>query len=98
MFTSGVLIHISPSYIKKVITEIHRCAKNYIWGFEYYADAYAQVPYRGKKNMLWKTDFAKLYLDSFNDLTLVKERKMKYLYDQNVDAMFLLKKKIRPVQ
>lgn len=92
VFTSGVLIHISPSNIKKVIGEIYRCSKSYIWGFEYYADNYVEISYRGKKNMLWKTNFAKLYLDSFKDLKLVKERKTTYLNNGNMDSMFLLKK------
>ena len=92
VFTSGVLIHISPSDIHKALDEIHRCSKEYIWGFEYYADEYTEVTYRGNKNLLWKTDFAKLYLDSFYDLELVKEKKIKYLDNENVDAMFLIKK------
>jgi len=92
VFTSGVLIHISPENIKKVIQEIYRCTKKYIWGSEYYADNYTEVVYRGKKNLLWKTNFPKLYLDNFNDLKLVKEKKLKYLNNENIDVMFLLKK------
>lgn len=92
VFTSGVLIHISPSDIHKALDEIYRCSKKYIWGFEYYADEYTEVTYRGNKDLLWKTDFAKLYLDSFDDLELVKEEKIKYLENENVDAMFLIKK------
>jgi pseudaminic acid biosynthesis-associated methylase len=85
VFTSGVLIHIAPSDIHKAITEICRCSDKYIWGFEYYADKYTKVEYREHKNMLWKTNFAKLYLDSFDDLELIKEQRLKYL-------MFLIKK------
>lgn len=92
VFTSGVLIHISPSDIHKALDEIYRCSKKYIWGFEYYADEYTEVTYRGNKDLLWKTDFAKLYLDSFDDLELVKEKKIKYLENENVDTMFLIKK------
>jgi len=75
-FTSGLLIHISPSDIKKVMREIYRTSKKYIWGFEYYAPHYTQVLYRGKKNILWKTNFPKLYLALFKDLKLVKEKKL----------------------
>lgn len=92
VFTSGVLIHIAPSDIHKAITEIYRCAKRYIWGFEYYADSYTEVVYRERKNMLWKTNFAKLYLDSFDDLELIKEQQLKHLNNENVDTMFLIKK------
>lgn len=41
--------------------------------------------------MLWKTNFPKLYLDNFKSLKLVKERKLKYRDNDNIDVMFLLK-------
>jgi len=34
VFTSGVLIHISPGNINRVLDEIYRCSREYIWGFE----------------------------------------------------------------
>lgn len=93
VFTSGVLVHIAPSNVKKAMKEIYRCAKNYIWGFESYDDKLTEVVYRGNKNMIWKTNFSKLYLDSFKDLKLVKEKKVKYKTEKGeIDLMFLLKK------
>ena len=92
VFTSGVLIHLSPKDLDKALDEIHRCAKNYIWGFEYYADEYQSVPYRGRDDLLWKGNFAQCYLDRFSDLELVKERRLPYIGEDNVDAMFLLKR------
>ena len=92
VFTSGLLIHIPPSNIKKVMKEIYRCAKKYIFGFEYYADNYTEVPYRGKRNMLWKANFLGLYLKFFKNLKLVKEKKVKYLNSDNMDTVFLLRK------
>jgi pseudaminic acid biosynthesis-associated methylase len=94
VFTSGLLIHIAPPDIEMVMREIHRCAKEYIWGFEYYADKYTEIIYRKKKNLLWKANFAQLYLNLFDDLELIKEKKLKYLNDSNIDLMFLLKKKV----
>lgn len=93
MFTSGLLIHIAPSDINIVMKEIRRCTKDYIWGFEYFAKDYTEVIYRGEKKLLWKTDFAKLYLNLFDDLELIKEKRLKYLNNDKIDAMFLLKKK-----
>lgn len=93
VFTSGLLIHIAPSDIEVVIQEIHRCTKEYIWGFEYYADKHTEIVYRAKKNLLWKANFPRLYLDLFGDLELVKEKRLKYLNNDNIDIMFLLKKK-----
>lgn len=92
VFTSGVLIHIAPTDIMEALKEIHRCTNKYIWGLEYFAEEYTQVTYRGNKELLWKTDFKKLYLDNFKDLNLVKEKKFKYLRGNNVDSMFLLQK------
>ncbi len=72
VFTSGLLIHIAPTEINIALREIHRCAKKYIWGFEYYSDKYAEVIYRGKKKLLWKANFLKSYLNLFKDLELVR--------------------------
>jgi len=93
VFTSGLLIHIAPYDINIALQEIHRCTKKHIWGFEYYADEYTEIIYRGEKNLLWKANFPRLYLDLFHDLELVKEERLKYLDNDNVDIMFLLKKR-----
>lgn len=92
VFTSGLLIHIAPDDINAVLDEIYRCTKQYIWCFEYYADVYTKIEYRGHMDLLWKTDFSKLFLDRFIDLRLVKEEHFKYIASDNVDAMFLCQK------
>jgi pseudaminic acid biosynthesis-associated methylase len=93
VFTSGVLIHISPSNLPCVLNEIHRCTRDYIFGFEYFSDVTREIPYRGNSDLLWKADFAGIYQELFNDLGLQKEERIKYLQNENVDTMFLLKKK-----
>lgn len=93
VFTSGVLIHINPDDLNMVMREIYRCTREYIWGFEYYADQYSEITYRGRKNLLWKANFAKLYLDKFEDLELLEEKRIKYLDNDNVDSMFLISKR-----
>jgi len=92
VFTSGVLIHINPSDIVWALREILRCTREYIWGFEYYADEHTEITYRGHKELLWKADYAKLYLQRFEDLKIVEEERLKYLDSDNIDTMFLLKK------
>jgi len=92
VFTSGLLIHINPDDSSIAMAEIYRCASEYVWGFEYYADKYSEIPYRGRRNLLWKGDFAKLYCDQFSDLELVQEKRIKYLDNDNVDSMFLIRK------
>jgi len=93
VFTSGLLIHIAHYDINLVLNEIYRCTKEYIWGFEYYEEKYTEIIYRGKKDLLWKANFAQLYLNLFENIKLIKEKKIKYLNNDNIDVMFLLKKK-----
>lgn len=93
VFTHGVLIHISPENITKVIDEIYRVSNKYIWGLEYYADKYTDLDYHGQKNIMWKTNFSKLYQETKKDLTLQKEELLPYLNEKNlVDQMYLLSK------
>lgn len=54
VFTSGVLIHIGPEDLARAVSEIYRCSRKYIWGFEYYAPVATQVTYRGCEDLLWK--------------------------------------------
>jgi pseudaminic acid biosynthesis-associated methylase len=93
VFTSGLLIHIAPEDIYDVLDEIHRCAKQYIWCFEYYSDVYTSIPYRGHDDLLWGANFSKLFLDRFHNLKLVREEHFRYLNNKNVDTMFLLEKR-----
>jgi pseudaminic acid biosynthesis-associated methylase len=92
VFTSGVLIHISPSDLPKALREIYRCSRHWIWGFEYYSPNPTEISYRGHNNLLWKMDYASRYLQEFSDLDLVKEEHVPYLESANVDSMFLLKR------
>jgi pseudaminic acid biosynthesis-associated methylase len=93
VFTSGVLIHIAPEDLVKALEEIHRCSRQWIWGFEYYAPETTEVAYRGRKSLLWKADYARLYLQRFQDLELVREDRFHYLDNENVDTAFLLSRK-----
>jgi pseudaminic acid biosynthesis-associated methylase len=90
VFTSGVLIHIAPPDLPIALEEIHRCARSYIWGFEYFSPVPVEVEYRGNRNLLWKMDYAQAYLDHFADLRLVRCEQLSYLENSNVDRMFLL--------
>jgi pseudaminic acid biosynthesis-associated methylase len=95
VFTSGVLIHIAPEDLPRVMDEIHRCTRSYIWGLEYYAPDVTEVNYRNHDKLLWKMDYAQRYLERFEDLELVREQQIPYLEGSNVDTVFLLKKKRR---
>lgn len=94
VFTSGLLIHISPDNIHKILSEIYRCSSKYIWGWEYYSDSYKEVIYRGNNKLLWKADFAGLYMKYFSDLILVKSKKIELQKEKGkFNQMFLLEKR-----
>jgi pseudaminic acid biosynthesis-associated methylase len=96
VFTSGVLIHIAPADLPKALREIHRCTAGFVWGFEYYSPEQMEVSYRGHQSLLWKADFANLYLNLFGDLDPVRVDRIPYLQEANVDSMFLLSRKRDP--
>jgi pseudaminic acid biosynthesis-associated methylase len=93
VFTSGVLIHIAPAHLPVAMDEIHRSAKQWIWGFEYYAPEMTEVAYRGHEALLWKTDYARTYLERFHELELVREDRIRYLDNDNIDTAFMLHRK-----
>jgi len=96
VMTNGVLIHISPDDLPNFISEMHRCSKKYVMGFEYHAEDIQAIPYRGNEDYLWKGDYAKIFMDKFSDLTLVKKEITPYVSENekgNEDATYLLEKK-----
>lgn len=93
--TNGVLIHISPADLPKIMDEMYRCSSKYIWGFEYYAEKVTDINYRGNKGFLWKADYAQLFMNRFPDLELVKKEIFPYITEAekgNSDCMYLLEK------
>jgi pseudaminic acid biosynthesis-associated methylase len=92
VFTSGVLIHIAPENLKKIMSEMYRVSKKHIWCFEYFSEKCEEIEYRGNKNRLWKNDFKSEFLKLFPDLKVVKKKIIKYLNSDNEDMMFLLEK------
>jgi pseudaminic acid biosynthesis-associated methylase len=91
--TNGMLIHISPDNLQAIFTEMYRCSKKYIWGFEYYAEEITGINYRGHENYLWKADYASLFMKYFPDLSLVKRERYPYIENPtNIDCMYLLEK------
>ena len=92
VFTSGVLIHIAPSNLPKAIDEICRVSNRYIWGFEYFSEKCGEIEYKGHKNKLWKNNFSKLFLERHPRLSLLRQKKIKYVDNDNIDEMFILEK------
>lgn len=92
VFTAGVLIHISPEDLPRIMKEIYRVSKKYIWGMEYFSEFDQVINYRGNIDKLWKGNYSSKYCELFPSLNLIKEKRYKYLDSDNVDAMFLLGK------
>lgn len=93
VFTSGVLIHIAPDDLPRIMGEIYRVSRRYIFGLEYYAPQTQEILYRNQSGLLWKGDYAALYGRQFPDLKLLREERLPYRDDSgNVDQLFLLEK------
>lgn len=90
--TNGVLIHISPDNHHSFMREIYRCSSRYIMGWEYYSDDMETLNYRGNQGYMWKADYASIYKNYFHDLKIKEKHFIKYLSNNNVDAIFLLEK------
>ena len=93
VFTSGVLIHISPLSINQIIKKIIDLSRNYIFGFEYFSENLVEIKYRENPESLWKQNFPKLFQKQSSDLQLIKEKKINYLNENLVDVAYLFSKK-----
>ncbi|MGD8332146.1 MAG: methyltransferase domain-containing protein [Desulfobacterales bacterium] len=68
VFTSGVLIHITPDELQRATDEIVRVSKKYVLCIEYFSHKPESVAYRGKTDLLFKRDFGTFYLDTYPEL------------------------------
>ena len=94
--TNGVLIHISPDDLPRVMAEMMRCSSRYIWGFEYYTPDITTIKYRDNVGYAWKGDYARLFQEQFpGQLRLVQQEFFSYVNPAekgNIDCMYLLEK------
>lgn len=71
VLTCGLLIHIPPADIQKVIEEIVRVSSRYVLAIEYAFPVEEVREYRGKKDALWVRPYGKL-LQAWGGMRLVK--------------------------
>lgn len=72
VFTSGVLIHISPDDLRSATDEIVRVARHYVLCIEYFSRVPCSIPYRDAGDgFLFKRDFGSWYLDLYPQLSVV---------------------------
>lgn len=61
VFTSGVLIHVRPdnriAFMKKIVDATNK----FVIAIEYFSPEDREIEYRGQKDLLWSTDFGKIY-------------------------------------
>lgn len=93
VFSNRVLIHMNPDHIHGALKEIYRVSGKYIYGSEYFAEELTEIKgYHGETNIAWKRDFAGEYKKLFPGLKLLKEKKYKYTFNDDVDSTFLFEK------
>lgn len=92
VFTSGLLIHIAPEHLGQAMREIARCSRGWLWGWEYYADKFMNIPYRGRTDLLWKGDYAQLYEEALPEVRRVRQDIVSFIDNGNRNSMFLLRK------
>jgi pseudaminic acid biosynthesis-associated methylase len=93
VFTNNVLIHIAPDDIGGLLDEMQRVTRRWIWGFEYYAPEFTEIPYRGHEHLLWKADYAALFRARFPALRSVREELLDCLDEPGKqDKLYLLEK------
>lgn len=59
--TSGVLIHVAPLDLLRVMTAIRDVTSQYVLAVEYESDEEREIEYRGHGGKLWARPFGKLY-------------------------------------
>ena len=57
VFTAGLLIHIPPDDIDKVIDEMIRCSNKYVLCIEYYAPKERERPFLGQMGITWERPY-----------------------------------------
>ena len=78
VFTSDVLIHVSPKHLAKALGEIIRVSRRFVLGFEFYADQPQAVVYRGHRDLLWRRNYKQEYLKPFPSLSVIYEKKLNH--------------------
>lgn len=71
VFTSGVLIHIAPGDLGKVVDEIVRVSRRYVLCIEYFSHEPETVKYHDMDGYLFKRDFGRFYLERYPNLRVL---------------------------
>ncbi|MEO6777442.1 MAG: pseudaminic acid biosynthesis-associated methylase [Kofleriaceae bacterium] len=72
-FTSGVLIHIAPADLAKVMAEMYRVSRRYVVAIEYDWPVEEEIKYRGNGDSLWKRPHGAIWQARYPALRLVRK-------------------------
>jgi len=74
VFTMGVLIHQPEESLVRVMSEMVRVSKRWLFCAEYYDTETVEIPYRGVDGALFRRDYKRLFEEMFpTELALVRE-------------------------
>jgi ubiquinone/menaquinone biosynthesis C-methylase UbiE len=74
VFTMGVLIHQPEETLTRVMAEMVRVSRKWVFCAEYYDTETVEVPYRGQGGALFRRDYKRLFEELFPvELALVRE-------------------------
>jgi pseudaminic acid biosynthesis-associated methylase len=74
VFTMGVLIHQPEETLEKVMSEMVRTSRKYVFCGEYFDTETVEVPYRGHERALFRRNYGDLFLELFPDeLSLARQ-------------------------
>jgi pseudaminic acid biosynthesis-associated methylase len=65
VFTIGVLIHIHPDNLLKIMERMFKLSACYVLVGEYFNRTPVMLEYQGQKDKLFKQDFGKLFIENF---------------------------------
>lgn len=71
VFTAGVLIHVPPAEILRVMSQIKQVSRRWVLAIEYADRHEIEVSYRGELGLLWRRPYGALY-EAMN-LKLIEE-------------------------
>ncbi len=83
VFTIGVLIHIHPDNLLKNLEKMYKLSSEYILMGEYFNRTPVMLEYQGLKNKLFKRDFGKIFIETFQVELLDVGFLWGHLYDKS---------------
>jgi pseudaminic acid biosynthesis-associated methylase len=90
VFTSGVLIHVAPADLGRMVDEIVRVSRRYVLCNEYFSPKPEEVNYRGLEGHLFKRDFGRFYLERHPNLRILDYGFLWKLLDAGDDSTWWL--------